>query len=226
MIEFIAGVVRAAIETFTFPEPILELGSYLVEGQEHLADLRRYFPEKQFTGVDRRAGPGVDALEDVENLSWGDATAGTVIALNLFEHVEHFWRGFDEMQRILRADGLLFISCPFDLHIHDYPKDYWRFTPEAFRSLLTRVPARILGYHGPRNRPLNVWAIATGLAYPAITPEQHAMFRRRIRLYAQQPLPWETRIRYRAGRLICGSGPFARYLEAETFDTQMIETRS
>jgi hypothetical protein len=137
MIEFIAGVVRAAIETFTFPEPILELGSYLVEGQEQLADLRRYFPEKHFTGVDRRAGPGVDALEDVENLSWGDATAGTVIALNLFEHVEHFWRGFDEMQRILRADGLLFISCPFDLHIHDYPKDYWRFTPDPRASWAT-----------------------------------------------------------------------------------------
>ena len=43
MNQFLKGVARAISETFTLPEPILEVGSYHVPGQETLADLRSYF---------------------------------------------------------------------------------------------------------------------------------------------------------------------------------------
>jgi SAM-dependent methyltransferase len=223
MNEFIHGVVRAAAETFDFPGPMLELGSYVVAGQEHIGDLRGLFPGRSYMGIDMRPGPGVDSVEDVENLPRADATAGSVLALNLFEHVQRFWRGFDELQRVLRPDGLLVVSCPFHLHIHAFPNDYWRFTPEAFRLLLEGLPQKIIGYHGPRKRPLDVWALATGPDYPRISHAQHARFRDCIRRYARQPLEWDKRLRYRIGRLLCGRGPFAPYLDAEQFETELIE---
>ena len=40
MNRFLHGVARAAAETFELPGPVLEIGSYLVPGQEEIADLR------------------------------------------------------------------------------------------------------------------------------------------------------------------------------------------
>src|SRR5262245_21402804 len=204
MNDFIAGVVRAAAETFEFPGPILEVGSFQVAGQEHIANLRGMFPHQHYVGIDMRPGPGVDFVENVESLPRADQSVGSVLALNVFEHVERFWRGFDEIQRVLRPDGLFLFSVPFHLHIHAYPNDYWRFTPEAVRLLLDRLPAKIIGSHGPPKRPLNVWAVAAGPKYRPITSVQHEQFRTLIGRYARQRLAWPKQIRYGIGRLLCG----------------------
>lgn len=176
-------------------------------------------PGRQFIGIDMRAGPGVDSVEDVENLPRDDDSIGTVIALNVFEHVERFWQGFAEVERVLRPDGLLLVSCPFYFHIHRYPRDYWRFTPDALESLLRPFPTKIIGWHGPLDRPLSVWALAAGVAHPRITDQQHQAFREGIRRYSRQRVSLPRRLRYRLGRVLCGSHPLAPYLQAEHFDT-------
>jgi SAM-dependent methyltransferase len=219
---FIQGVVRATVETFTIPEPILEIGSYIVAGQERLG-IRDYFPQERYVGIDRRLGPGVDAVENVEQLPRDDASVGTILALNLFEHVPHFWRGFEEIQRVLRPDGLAMVSCPFFLHIHAYPNDYWRFTPDGLRLLLDRMPQKIVGYNGPRRRPLNVWALAAGPEYPRITDAQHDRFYACVKQHARMPMPWSKRLRYGVGRILFGSRPFAPLLEANHFDTHLYD---
>src|SRR5262245_8008415 len=117
MNRFLHGMTRAVVETFRLPEPILEIGSYQVEGQEDISDLRRLFAGCEYIGTDMRPGPGVDQVENVESLSFFDGSVGTVIALSVFEHVAHFWRGLDEIYRVLRPDGALLICCPFYFHI-------------------------------------------------------------------------------------------------------------
>jgi hypothetical protein len=91
--------------------------------------------------------------------------------------------------------------------------------------MLEKMPSKIIGYHGPTKRPLNVWAVAAAPDYPVITEEQHVKFRERIRLYARQSLSWDKRVRYRMGQLICGRRPFSIFFEAENFDTMLIGTR-
>src|SRR5262249_11156499 len=140
--------------------PILEVGSYLVPGQEEIADLRSLFPDTPYLGMDVRPGPGVDEIADVEALPYADGSFGTVLALNTFEHVPRFWRGFEEVHRVLRPDGVLVVTVPFYFHVHDYPSDYWRFTPEALRLLLEDYPHTIVGAQGPSRRPSAVWAVA------------------------------------------------------------------
>ena len=44
MQQHIRDFVTALQQTFEFPEPIWEIGAYLVPGQEKLADLRDIFP--------------------------------------------------------------------------------------------------------------------------------------------------------------------------------------
>lgn len=220
MNHFIHGVARAISETFALPEPILEIGSYQVEGQESIANLRTLFPAKNYVGIDMRPGPGVDCVANVEALPQKTGSVGTVLALNTFEHVKCFWRGFDEVYRVLRPDGALILSTPFHFRIHEFPHDYWRFTPAAYEALLERYPSKIIGWHGTKNRPANVWAIAFREEHAAITTEQFMRYRELMAKYACEPeTTWTRRLRYRLASVLCGRGPFAQYLDRNDWDS-------
>jgi len=224
MNQFLQGVARAVAETFDLPDPILEIGSYQVAGQEHLANLRPFFPGKRYIGLDARMGPGVDQIADVEALPQADASVGTVLAMNTFEHVPRFWRGFDEIYRVLRPDGALVVSCPFAFHIHGHPEDYWRFTPRALELLLERYPSKVLGWHGAPGRPAGVWAVAFRESRAAITSREFDCYRALLGRYARQPMPMYRRLRYGLGRLLCGRRPFAPYLDQERWETECLNS--
>lgn len=220
MNQFLRGVVRAVAESFHLPEPIVEIGSYQVEGQSDAINLRSLFPGKAYTGVDFRPGPGVDCVASVESLPQKDASVGTVLALSTFEHVQRFWLGFSEVERVLRPDGVFVVAVPFHFHVHAYPSDYWRFTPEALDFLLERYPFRLLGWHGADRRMANVWAVA--FRDQALLPsgDDLARYRERMKAYAREPLPWHRLLRYQVGRLLCGRRPFAPHLDREHWSVE------
>src|SRR5437879_4706837 len=123
MNQLLHGVARAMIESFTLPGPVVEIGSYQVEDQEELINLRQFFPGRQYLGLDIRPGPGVDVVASVEDLPLPSGFAGTVLAFSAFEHVQRFWVGFEEVHRVLRPDGVFLLCCPFYFHQHCYPSD-------------------------------------------------------------------------------------------------------
>jgi SAM-dependent methyltransferase len=225
MNHFLHGLARAVAEAFDLPGPILEVGSYQVAGQEGIADLRALFPGRNYLGVDVRQGPGVDLVADVEALPQPDASVGTVLALSTFEHVPRFWRGFEEVRRVLRPDGALFVCCPFYFHQHLVPCDYWRFTPDALKLLLHDYPTRIVGWHGPARHPANVWALAFRERHPPVKLAQYARYRQLMARYARMPLPWPRKLLYLAGRVLCGRRPFAPWLDRERWQTQYLSDR-
>jgi SAM-dependent methyltransferase len=220
MNRFLHGVARAVAETFDLPEPILEVGSRQVPGQEKIANLRSLFAGKEYLGLDALPGPGVDVVGDVEELPLHDASMGTVICMSTFEHVAHFWRGFEEIWRVLRPDGAFLVACPFYFYIHSLPRDYWRFTPQALELMLDQYPSKLTGCHGPAKRPANVWALALREDAAPISGGQFDEYRERLQLYARQPLSVARKIRYSLASLLCGRGPFARYLDQDKWETQ------
>ena len=220
MNRFLHGVTRAVAETFALPAPVLEVGSFQVPGQDGIANLRVLFPGHEYLGVDVRPGPGVDQMADVQDLPFPDRSVGTVLAMNTFEHVPQFWRGLTEVYRVLRPDGVLLMSSPFYFHIHAYPNDYWRFTPEALKLMLADYRQLLIGWQGPSRKPIHTWAVAFREKFPPITPEQYEQYRQRVSRYARQPLALGRSLRYRLGRLLCGSRPFAPYLEQERWQTE------
>jgi SAM-dependent methyltransferase len=220
MNHFIHGVVRAAAESFLLPEPMLEIGSYQVAGQEGLS-LRPLFAGRHYTGVDFRAGPGVDSVEDVERLSRPNASVGTVLALNVFEHVRVFWRGFSEVHRVLREDGVLIASAPFYFHIHSHPNDYWRFTPEAFKTLLEDYSTKIIGVQGPAKRPTNVWALAFNRE-AEFNRDQLATFRTKLGAYARERIGFKKQTWYGFCRWFVGRRPFEPWLDASRCDFEVL----
>jgi SAM-dependent methyltransferase len=221
---FLRGMVRAVAESVELPEPIVEIGSFQVEDQQEAIDLRPLFPAREFLGIDNRPGPGVDLVADVEELPLPDGCAGTVLALSTFEHVGRFWKGFSEVHRILRPDGVLLVACPFYFHIHDCPSDYWRFTPAALEMLLADYPNKLIGWHGPQTRPANVWSLAFREERPPIRPAELAAYRARMDAYARMPLTWRRWLRYLLGRVLCGRRPFAPYLDREKWQCRCVST--
>lgn len=222
MTPFLRGMVEATISTFTLPSPVVEIGSYQVEGQSKLIDLRSLFVKDSYLGVDVRSGPGVDRVENVEQMTLPDQSAGTVLALSTLEHVKRFWLGIAEIKRILRPDGILILCTPFYFRIHQHPSDYWRFTTEALDSLLCdHFPQRILGQQGPTKRPSNTWAIAFGPEQPTVSIHQIEQYQAALNRLASTPWKGMKWLRYRLASLISGSKPFEGFLEQDRISLEV-----
>ena len=138
-------------------EPIYEIGSYRVEGQEEFADLRPFFPDKVYTGCDMRPGLGVDRVEDVHCLKIRSNSIGTVLIFDTLEHVENVFQAVNEIHRILKPGGMVIVSSVMKFPIHDYPSDYWRFTPKAFELLLRRFAVCEVEFDGDPEFPDGVY---------------------------------------------------------------------
>jgi hypothetical protein len=159
MRESIRDFVKGVSESVPILEPIYEFGSFQVEGQEAIADLRPSFPGKKYIGCDMRSGKGVDLLLNLHDIDLPDSTAGTVLALDTLEHVEFCRRAMSELYRILKPGGVAIISSVMYFPIHDYPSDYWRFTPEGFKSLLNQFSYSTVNFVGKEDSPHTVVGI-------------------------------------------------------------------
>ena len=136
MLAQIRQFVKDTAERLPWQGPVFEFGAYRVEGQEALADLRPFFPNVEYVGCDMRPGLGVDRVLNLHNIGLPDEVAGTVLCLETLEHVEYVRQAMAEMHRILAPGGFCLISSSMNFPIHEYPSDYWRFTPSGFESLL------------------------------------------------------------------------------------------
>jgi len=152
--------VKIVAETLPILEPIYEFGSLQVPGQEGFADLRPIFPGKKYLGCDLQAGPGVDRILDLHRIDLPSETVGTVLSLDVLEHVEFVRKAIEEVHRILKPGGILVISSVMKFPIHNYPHDYWRFTPEGFKSLLKPFHFSFVDFAGNRRFPHTVVGVA------------------------------------------------------------------
>jgi len=115
---------------------IIDIGAQDITGS-----LRSFCPDGegiQYVGVDFAEGNGVDVvLTDPYALPFDDETADIVISSSCLEHSEMFWLVFNEIMRILRPDGLLYLNVPSNGAFHRYPVDCWRFYPDSGNALVS-----------------------------------------------------------------------------------------
>jgi len=119
-------------KTIAIEAPVLEVGSYDVNG-----GVREFMP-KAYTGLDAREGAGVDVVADITTYET-DKKFATVVCLETLEHITEPWVALERMHAALKPGGLFVGSWVFCWSIHDYPRDYYRVTPDGFRYLLERA---------------------------------------------------------------------------------------
>jgi SAM-dependent methyltransferase len=167
MRQAIKDLVSIAAATLPIRGPIYEFGSLQVPGQEGFADLRPYFPDQEYVGADMRAGPGVDKVLNLHDIDLPEESVSTVLCFDTLEHVEYPHRALEQIHRILKPDGIAVISSVMNFPIHDYPYDYWRFTPGAFKSILKPFADSFVGFAGTEDFPHTV----IGIGFKGTVPQ-------------------------------------------------------
>jgi len=74
-------------------------------------------------------------LEDPYRIPLPDQSVDIVISGQMLEHCEFFWLAFQEMVRLVKPDGFIFLIAPSAGPIHRYPVDCYRFYPDAYAAL-------------------------------------------------------------------------------------------
>ncbi|MEE9910748.1 MAG: glycosyltransferase [Deltaproteobacteria bacterium] len=123
---------------------ILDVGSYGVNGtyKEIFCDKEKFL----YTGLDVNPGPNVDYVP-ADPYDWpelSDESFDVIISGQAFEHIEYPWLIIEEMNRVLKKNGLICIVAPSRGPEHKYPVDCWRYYPDGFRALAKWVNLEVL----------------------------------------------------------------------------------
>jgi SAM-dependent methyltransferase len=107
---------------------VVDIGAQDVNGS--LRDFAK--PNHDYVGVDFVEGQGVDVIiTDPYALPFADGSVDAAVCSSCFEHSEFFWLLFNEILRILRPSGVLYLNVPSNGAFHRYPVDCWRFYPDS-----------------------------------------------------------------------------------------------
>jgi SAM-dependent methyltransferase len=85
-----------------------------------------------------------DILGSAEAIPVSDSTFDTVLMLEILEHLREPEKALDEVHRVLKPNGRLFLSAPFLYRHHRNPVDYQRWTHEKlFEEIEVKRKLRI-----------------------------------------------------------------------------------
>ncbi len=84
-------------------------------------------------------GPNIDYVGRAEAIPLPDASVDLVITQEVLEHVADPFKAMQEIHRVLKPGGTLYVQLPFVIGYHPGPTDFWRFTREGIVRLVERV---------------------------------------------------------------------------------------
>lgn len=119
------------------PLTLLDVGSAIVAGQSLSNRDVLQNPGWTLLGMDIEPGLNVDVAV-ADPYHWTEIASGSVDVVTcseVFEHAEYFWITILEIARVLKGNGLAFITSPGGGPRHRFPVDCWRFYDDAFAAL-------------------------------------------------------------------------------------------
>ena len=149
------------------------------------------FAHTRYVGVDLGVGDtqwdysGLDVISTLEALGFADAVFDAVLCTQVLEHVPEPHVVLEELWRVLRSGGQLFLSAPQSWHQHQKPHDYYRYTSFGLRYLLERSGFEVLsidnmgGYFwflSFQLQMINYWAFPKGERGRLLTLPFRALF--------------------------------------------------
>ncbi len=113
---------------------VLEIGSRNVSG----ANLRHKFANAQYTGFDLYDGENVDIVGDAHALSTyfpGGEKFDLIFSSAVFEHLYMPWLVAQEIQKLLKVGGHVFVETHFSFSSHERPWHFFQFSDMGLRAL-------------------------------------------------------------------------------------------
>jgi len=119
--------------------------------------------ENYFINVDLFPFNKVDIIASTDDLPFADNSIDKIILEASIEHVTNPNKTIEEIHRVLKKGGMLFMTVPFIVGYHDSPSDYWRWTKEGLKLLLKDFEIVEIGNKGGIASALG-WILAEFIA--------------------------------------------------------------
>lgn len=106
---------------------------------------RRYVACDEYRGIDEARCVAADGIRaSVEAIPFRDNTFDSIICTEVLEHVGEPAKAFEEIHRVLKTGGHLYLTTPQSWGLHYEPYDYWRFTRYGLERLVTGARLRVV----------------------------------------------------------------------------------
>lgn len=131
-------------------EPLLDVGSARIAGQQNIRDIAMGLGLKQIKGADIAPGSEVDyvanfGLEPAEfERSYGLPQFATVCVFNVLEHTFDPVRVLGNAVSCVSSGGSLLVVTPSIWPIHDFPRDCNRLLPDWYREFARQNRLRLV----------------------------------------------------------------------------------
>jgi len=118
---------------------ILEIGSREVTGQ---SSAREKFAEAEYIGFDIYPGDNVDIVGDAHKLSSyfkENEKFDLIYTSACFEHFAMPWIVAEEISKMLKVGGIVFVETHFSYSSHERPWHFFQFSDEALKVLFSKA---------------------------------------------------------------------------------------
>jgi len=106
----------------------------------------------EYIGVDydsqghSHQGEAIDFFYDGEVLPFENDSFDSIFTSEVFEHVFSLNKILNELNRVLKDNGQILITCPFVWEEHEIPNDYARYTQFALKDLISNAGFEIVEF--------------------------------------------------------------------------------
>lgn len=103
-----------------------------------------------YTGVDfentghSHKNEQIDFFYDGKTLPFENESFNSIFASEVFEHVFNLEEILKELNRVLKINGKMLVTCPFVWNEHEVPHDYARYTKFALKHLFEKNGFEVL----------------------------------------------------------------------------------
>jgi len=111
---------------------LLDIGPDIYKGA------KQFFKKSIVKVLDIKPLPNVDYVADLcqTNTHIPNESFDYILCTNVLEHTLQPFRAIEEIHRMLKKNGILFLSVPLNFRIHGPLPDCWRFTKYGVSALL------------------------------------------------------------------------------------------
>lgn len=117
---------------------VLEIGSRVVTG----SNFRNKFDKANYVGFDFHDGENVDIVGDAHKLSTyfsNEEKFDLIFSSAVFEHLHMPWVAAEEINKLIRIGGCVFIETHFSFSSHERPWHFFQFSDMALRALFSEA---------------------------------------------------------------------------------------
>lgn len=99
-------------------------------------------------GVEHPSSPhgldAVDIIADAYDIPLEGASVDTILCTEVLEHLEEPAAAIREAARVLRPGGCAIYTVPLFWHLHEQPRDFYRYTPYGLRYLFEKAGLEVI----------------------------------------------------------------------------------